>query len=157
MYAIYEHLTPYVYRFYPILGQVNLYDAMRKYCTSHLTFSHRNNTVAHLLYSKLYSSLHIYYPLTCVKCNFTSHVPQRYERERGWRVWMHRYRWRDSVAKTRWLRNIPGMVMRFSQECVWRGEAVLKKDQTDMFTRTHMHTFNISCLCSDSMGAADWQ
>ncbi len=21
-----------------------------------------------------------------------------------------------------------------------------------MFTRTHMHTFNISCLCSDSMG-----
>lgn len=26
MYAIYEHLAPYVYKFYPILGQVNQYE-----------------------------------------------------------------------------------------------------------------------------------
>lgn len=147
---------------YPILGQVNQYDAMRTYRTSHFTFSHRNNTVAHLLIHQSlqtlnYTALYICYPLTCVKCNFTSHVPQRYERERGWRVWMHRYRSRDSVAKTRWLRNIPVMWWGFDRN-VYEGERLFKKkDQPDMFPRTHMHTFNNSCLCSDSMGASDWQ
>lgn len=69
----------------------------------------------------------ICYPLTCVKmphCIFTSHRCQKYEHVRGWRVWKHRYHCRDSVAKTCLLCDIPGMVIRFCQECEWRGKAV---------------------------------